>query len=367
MFPNLICDFVLENLATELEERRTPMFDPLRVDSWIARSVMQKAIRRGMGDLACRAAAQLLLIDQRTLWRRLLITAMEDLGPAEINTTARIVAAWRNRSWRSHVGGDWPVISELVRRSAEAPKCQSANDLWNVARNDPALDDFKADICESGDADILAAATTPVGDVGRRAVATLLALRSDVGCAPSRQTSPTPVELFDAFETIGQFSQVTAICREAFQLTNVPLAGLMLCLWPEQCDVQSVAKDDWVGPVHWSGEVPTFALDQYTRSGKAAIRRYVSQSIEWKSFCDEALIPAGLREAAAGEILFRVDGSALAKRRLNSFSTSLNNQSRVLGAFMDTNKVYEAMTILRRQLPLIEKIRSSSIPIFPKA
>jgi len=244
MFPDLACDFFLENLSSELKAKTTPRFDPLRVDSWIARSVMQKAIRRGMGDLACRAAAQLLLIDQRTLWRRLLITAMEDLGPAEIDTTSRIVAAWRNRSWRKQVGGDWPVIAELVRRSAEAPKCQSANDLWNIARNDPALDAVKADLCESDDAAILSSATLPGGDVCRRAVAILLALRSDVGCTPQRQTPPTPSDLFDAFEAVGRFSHVGIVCREAFRLTNVPLAGLTLCLLQEQSDVQSVAKDD---------------------------------------------------------------------------------------------------------------------------
>lgn len=366
MFPDQICDFFLENLTNELKAKTAPRFDPLGVDSWIARSVMQKAIRRGMGDLACRAAAQLLLIDQRTLWRRLLITAMEDLGSPEIDTAARIVAAWRNRSWRHQVGGDWPVIAELVRRSAETPKCQSTNDLWNIARNDPALDDFKADICESGDANILSAATTPGGDVGRRAVATLLALRSDVGCVPPRQTLPTPADLFDAFESIGRFSHVAMVCREAFRLTNVPLAGLTLCLWQEQSDVQSVAKDDWFSPVHWSGEVPTFALDQYTRSGKTAIRHYVGQSMEWKSFCVEAAIPTARWEAAAGEILFRVDGAAVAKRRGDPLATSLANRSRVLGAFMTPTEVSGAITLLRRQLPLIEKLRSASLPILPR-
>lgn len=362
MFPDLIFEFVLEQLASEVRQHPTPRLDPLPTDSWIARSVMQKAIRRGMSDLACRAAAQLLLIDQRTLWRRLLITAMEDLGPAEIDTTARIVAASRNRKWRNQIGGDWLVVAELVRRSAEAPKCQSANDLWNVALHDPALEAIKADICELEDNDILAVAASPNGDVDRQAIAALLALGSEGGCDAPSLSLLRPNDLFDAFEAQGRFSHVTAICREAFRRTNVPLAGLTLCLLPMQNDVQSVAKDDWFGPVHWAGDIPTFALDQYTRAGKAAIRRFVSQSGEWARFCEDALIAPALREAAAGEILFRIDGAAVVQRRASQQATSLRSRSNLLGAFMPPTKVVQAMHLLRRQLPVIEELRGAPLP-----
>ncbi|NBB65872.1 hypothetical protein GVN18_42165 [Pseudomonas sp. ODNR1LW] len=359
MTPDLICDFVLEQLTDELKLRETPNIDPLPTDSWIARSVMQKAIRRGMSDLACRAAAQLLLIDQRTLWRRLLITAMEDLGPAEIDTTARIVAAWRDRRWRSQVGGDWPVVAELVRRSAEAPKCQSANDLWNIAINDPALESVKADMSELDSTDVVAIAAATSGDIYRQAVAILLVLGSEAGCTLPHPMPLTPSDLFAALDAQGKSSHVTAICREAFRLTSVPLAGLTLCLWPRQPAVQSIAKDDWFGPAHWVGGIPTFALDQYTRAGKTAIKRYVSQSPEWRDFCSDACIAAAQRAAVAGEMLFRIDGAALSQRSMNPISVKLHHRSSLLGAFVEPRKVMEATSLMRRQLPLIEQIRGA--------
>ena len=364
MFPDLIFDFVLEQLADEIQQQPTPSFDPLPTDSWIARSVMQKAIRRGMVDLACRAAAQLLLIDPRTLWRRLLVTALEDLGPAEVDTTARIVAAWRDRKWRNQVGGDWPVTAELVRRSAEAIKCQSANDLWNIALHDLTLTSTKAALCERDEPDILDVAVTP-GDVGAQAVATLIALGQDVGCSAPPLDRRAVSKLFDVFEASGRFSHVVGIYREAHRLTNVSLAPLSLCLWPHQQALQSVARDQLA--TSWINGIPSFALDQYTRIGKAAIRCYALQSQDWRDFCDAHSIPAKLRTAAAGEVLFRVEGAAVAQRRIDNHSVALLTRSAPLGCFMQPEAVASAKALIRRQLPLIDDIRRALLPSSGKA
>lgn len=355
MFPDLIFDFVLEQLAEEVQQHLTPSFDPLPTDSWIARSVMQKAIRRGMVDLACRAAAQLLLIDPRTLWRRLLVTALEDLGPAEVDTTARIVAAWRDRKWRSQVGGDWPAVSELVRRSALAIKCQSANDLWNIALHDPTLAHAKATLCETDEQGILAIAATS-GKVCTQAVAALIALGQNAGCSAPAFNRAAANKLFDAFEASGRFSHVVSVYREAHRLSNVPLAALNLCLWPHQQSLQSVARDE-LSATCWIGEIPSFALDQYTRTGKAAIRRYALQSEQWRDLCEAHSIPTKLRTVAAGEILFRVEGAAVTQRRIDDQSAALFDRSTCLGCFMKPDVVATAKAILRRQLPLIDEIR----------
>lgn len=355
MFPDLIFDFVLEQLADEVRQQPTPSFDPLPTDSWIARSVMQKAIRRGMVDLACRAAAQLLLIDPRTLWRRLLVTALEDLGPAEVDTTARIVAAWRDRKWRSQVGGDWPVVAELVRRSTQAIKCQSANDLWNIALHDPTLAPAKATLCETDEQGILATAATP-GEVCTQAVAALIALGQNAGCSAPTFDRAAANKLFEAFEASGRFSHVVGIYREAHRLSGVPLAALNLCLWPHQQSLQSVARDE-LGATCWIGEVPSFALDQYTRTGKAAIRRYALQSEQWQDFCGARSISDKLRTAAAGEILFRIEGAAVAQRRTDNQSVALLDRSTPLGCFMQPDAVASAKALIRRQLPLIDEIR----------
>lgn len=360
MFPDLIFDFVLEQLADEVQQHPTLGFAPLPTDSWIARSVMQKAIRRGMVDLACRAAAQLLLIDPRTLWRRLLVTALEDLGPAEVDTTARIVAAWRDRKWRSQIGGDWPVIAELVRRSALAIKCQAANDLWNIALHDPTLAHAKATLCEENEHGILDIAATP-GEVCTQAVAALIALGQNAGCSAPTFDRAATNKLFDAFEASGRFSHVASVYREAHRLSGIPLAALNLCLWPHQQSLQSVARDE-LSATCWIGEIPSFALDQYTRTGKATIRRYALQSEQWRDFCGTHSIPDKLRAPAAGEILFRIEGAVVDQRRIDNQSAALLTRSAPLGCFMPPDAVASAKALIRRQLPLIDDIRRALLP-----
>jgi hypothetical protein len=141
----------------------------------------------------------------------------------------------------------------------------------------------------------------------------------------------------------------------------VPLAALNLCLWPHQQSLQSVARDE-LNATCWIGEIPSFALDQYTRTGKAAIRCYALQSKQWRDFCGAYLIPDKLRTAAAGEILFRVEGATVAQRRIDDQSISLLERSAPLGCFIKLDAVASAKALIRRQLPLIDEIRKTIYP-----
>lgn len=358
MFPETIFDAKLDRLADDLRGRNVPIPTPLNTDSWLARSVLQKAIRRGMLELALSAAAQLVIIDRRTLWRRLIVTALEDLGPQEFETTTAIVCAARNSRWRSQMGGDWPVAAELVRRACAGTRCQSANDLWNIALHDTNLAEFKSGLCEASKEEVLRSAADTHLDAGARAVAVLVALRQASGSdLPDHLTFPSD-DLFAAFEDEGHLGAPVAVCAEAYRLTRVPLAPLMLCAWAAGRPVQSVASsDDVISSPAWIGRVPTFALDQYTRSGKAAITQYVSLSADWKAFASCAGIDRGQWAAAAGELLFRVDGAAVSKRTTAPWSTTLRNRSLPLGCFMPPLHAPAGLELMRAQMPLIDQIR----------
>ena len=351
MFPHTIFDANLDRLADDLRRSEVPAAIPLIADSWLARSVLQKAIRRGMLGLALSAAAQLVVIERGALWRRLIVTALEDLGPQEFETTAAIVSAAQSPGWRSKVGGDWPVVAELVRRACAGTRSQVANDLWNIALHDPALYDAKADLCEVSPAAVCGLSMN-APDFGVRAAAALVAMNHADWC----NTKAFDQRAF--FDFHAEVSAVpSAILAEAYRLTRVPLAGL--CLTLANAPVQSVARaDDDLAPVAWNGPIPTFAMDQYTRSGKAVIRDFAQRSAEWSAFCDCWGIERLNRNAAAGELLFRVDGAAVTSRALSPHSVELRHRSEVLGCFMPSAAVHEALSILRRQLPYIDQLRT---------
>ena len=350
MFPETVFEASLDRFAEEFRGREVPDPAPLSTDSWLARSVLQKAIRRGMVDLALSAAAQLVIIDRRTLWRRLLVTALEDLGLQEFGTIAAIVCAARNARWRSQIGGDWPVIATLVHRACAGTRNQAANDLWNIALHDPALADVKADLCEMSP-EAVRTLSMQAPDFGVRAAAALVAMGQAEWC-----DSATYDHRAFFHEHAACAPDQSAILSEAFRMTRVPLAGLLLTLAHEP--VQSVARvDDDIAPSAWNGPIPTFAMDQYTRSGKAMIRQFSQQSLEWNAFCDAWNIPRSNRTAAAGELLFRIDGAVVTSRAVTAQSAAIRQRSEALGCFVPSAAVYEAFSILRRQLMHIDQMR----------
>lgn len=359
MFEDELFAYVLELLTGEIAARPTPPPDPLRVDSWFARSVMQKAIRRGMTALALRAAAQLLILDARVLWRRLLVTALEDLGPGEADLMARIVAAMRSKAWRDAHGGDWTVAAELIAQACEGTRCQSANDLWNVAKNDPALDALKAALSDASLDDLLAMMVDEEREIGERGVAVLIALGEDAGPAAPLHISADPAAVFDAFASAGHFSHVAISYREAHRLTRLALAPLALGLWRSSSAADGAARqDDDLPPVAWFGEVPTFAIDQYVRAGRAAISRYVRQSSAWSEFANSAGVCVRDHTAAAGELLFRAEGARVNARRQWARGIGLYARSEPLGCFMPPEKVHEGLVLIYRELSLIGHLRS---------
>lgn len=363
MFEAQLAAYVLELLAGEMRARPTPAADQLPVDSWVARSAMQKAIRRGMLTLALRAAAQLLVLDRRVLWRRLLVTALEDLGPGQADLTARISAASRDRGWRARHGGEWPVVAELVTQACGGTRCQSANDLWNVAKNDPALDGFKASVCDARLGDLLTVAIDETREIGERGAAILIALGEDTGTAASNHIQPDPEAVFQAFAEAGSFSHVAASYHQAYRETRLALAPLSLCLWRSSSSCNQLqGVDDTLSPVAWAGDVPTFAFDQYVRGGKAAIRSYVARSTAWAAFAEEAGIARSAWIVAAGELLFRADGARVTNRRAWDIGVDLYARSMQVGCFMGAQWVDRGLALIVRELPLIDHLRGGPIP-----
>ena len=88
-----ILSIVRQQLSDAISNFQTPTCDPLTVSPWVAMSLMQKAIRRGEERLALRAAATLLRDAPDRLWRRCGAIAYEDVGLADVDAVAIVMAA----------------------------------------------------------------------------------------------------------------------------------------------------------------------------------------------------------------------------------------------------------------------------------
>ena len=135
-------------LAEQILERGNdiPRFDPLNISPWLAMSLMQKAIRRGREDLALRAASTLLKTSPERLWRRLCITAYEDIGVADYEVVSLVTAALKGKRYRAEIGGEWSVASYLIGLMCRAIKCRAADDLAVVCDWHPNFESARHDL-----------------------------------------------------------------------------------------------------------------------------------------------------------------------------------------------------------------------------
>src|SRR5437868_11188243 len=119
--------------------------DPLNCDRWVASSLLQKAIRRSEVELAFRAACTLLKLDNRSIWRRLIIIAFEDIGAGDIDAVLDTVFVGTSSEWR-RTCGELSALGFIVRRLAEATKDRSADYLACAGQDHTALSEIR-DFC----------------------------------------------------------------------------------------------------------------------------------------------------------------------------------------------------------------------------
>lgn len=312
LFPDeVLSEEALVDLADEIAARPAPPADPLPCDRWIARSCLQKAIRRAEPELAQRALANLFQHDRRAVWRHLTVIALEDVGVANIRALKWIIAAQQNRAWRNAQGGEWPVMAELVRQMAVSDHCQAACDLLLRALNDPALDADRAAAIEMDAPALAQVLWNTAGTIETKAGAAL----AMGGALAEGQRHKDPCAVFDILAETGRSSQVVATCRAAWRLSRNPMAFLLPVVWDRWLDVTNhVVVDDEMPSVRTLNGVPAYALDQFTRVGNTIARTLLGASPDLREFILSAGAPAGRLTSIVGDLIFLLEGGRVRRR-----------------------------------------------------
>lgn len=357
LFPDeALFDYMLIGLAGAIAAHPAPPIQPLACDRYVARSCLQKAIRRAEPVLAQRALANLFLHDRRSAWRALTIIALEDVGVANVDLLAQTVGAYGYRTWRMQMGGDWPVLAELTRQMAGSLHCQAACDLLLHATNDPAQEHARAAALEAA-ADTLAAQlwdrkAPPIG----RAVAALA-----LGGELSRgQQHRDPAAVFDILAEAGRSSHVVATCRAAWRISRNPMALLLPIVWEHWMPTGQAysVNDDPMPPVQTLGDVPGYTLDQFTRIGNNVSRALLREDERLKQILSGANVPTGQQARAGGDLLFISEGGLLAKRANWAMGDQLRLPARQLPAVIKlAERIPHAVAHLASQVRHIALLR----------
>jgi hypothetical protein len=287
--------------------------EPLMADMWVAKSALQKSIRRGDAGTAQRAALTLLTQKSGPLWPRLMIIAFEDVGAGSADALASAIAAISDPDSRKANGGDLQVALGVARLLAEAPKDRSADYLVCGAKDHPSLESVRTECAQASIGQRLDA----VADLGRsleqRAVFAWYASGLEWGLEKRVGKGDLPA-LLDAFRRLGAPEPLVAATGIAAKKTGEPITVMVPLVWLAAnagAEAVSVVEDPVPCAPVIDG-VPLYALDKHTWLGKEAIKRFASENQAVRA-CLQRHVPDRQREAAF-MAAFYTDAAPVARR-----------------------------------------------------
>ena len=339
-------DCVATALARDVADTTTP---DCNVDIHIASSCLQKALRRGEFVFALSAARLLLRQDPERLWRRLCVCAFEDFGLSDLSVTARVVGVAANRGFRL-VQGEARVLAHLI-------------DLLCATAKDRRLDDLYA----------LGAAV--LADGGRlkvieRAQPSIAPLVHDASRLMATCERPVPRRTFRA---VSSEASVRALARMASDglvdagLFELCAKGVRLsrCLLPlllppaiaatEALGGLGTAAPVPIPAVPLIGGVPAYAVDGFTRVGRAVLARLFAQETSLQTLL--AGVPAAKRLAVLHHLLFVAEGSLCTPVIRDVLSDALKSEAIACAGGLTRDAVAAGVELIGELLPRLHHLR----------
>jgi hypothetical protein len=354
---DILASFRLE-LVKPLSAHTPPPLVPLPTTVWIAASVVQKAIRRGEEAWALSAAATLLIENPHKLWRRLACIAVEDVGLADVCAVGGMVGMMSGKRMRAALGGEWPVASWLVQRLAQTHKSRATDDLLMTTQLLPSLEAERGRLAELSNQH-LRLILLGTDSLHVRALA-LLYLAGTAG-KPVAYLKPRrggPALAFDVLDELGTPFTVLELAREGYRVSREPLWLLMALLASEQPDLGREREiDDELPTETMAGTAPSWAIDSFTREGKATINRFLNGVSPYNKWL-QTHVQRSQQRTVTARALFHVEGGLLRKRCLSPLNVELRatNEMKCLG--LPAELAGEAMRLLRDDLPILNAIRA---------
>jgi hypothetical protein len=247
-------------------DHQSPSIEPISISPYLAASVLQKAVRRSETALALRAAATLLRSDPAKLWRRLAGITFEDVGLADLDCVALVMAATAGKKQREQFGSEWRIASLVVARMCDAPACRAADDLFIGISHFHELEDLRGDLAGEDLSEHLSRVQGRAALLG----ASLAALHAS-GVRWNGQVeggTSNPKALFAAMRSAGVEPKIMDLAVQGFRRTREALPVLLpLLSLARPSGELPVADDEFPPVVIGRSGIPTYCYDAATRIG----------------------------------------------------------------------------------------------------
>ena len=253
------------------------------VDRWLAASAMQKAIRRNHTSEALLCAQLLVDVDPQRLWRRIAVTAMEDVGLGGFDAVADAILASRSKTWRAKHGGDLHVATFVVSGLCAAVKCRAADDLWGIAVSHPNFGEAREELACATEADLCECVVDATQPLPRRSLAALYIAGTNRWSAPDLPQRRGKLGiLLEVFSHIGLPEYVCEVIKggAAKEAGALPVNLGLLWLRLANSPTRSIRDEcDGLVDLGMINGLSSEACDMHTRLGKRALA-YFSKACE---------------------------------------------------------------------------------------
>ncbi|VDC27463.1 hypothetical protein [Pseudogemmobacter humi] len=217
--------------------------------------------------------------------------------------------ALEGKRFRQRLGGEWVVAAAITIRMVACPKNRAADDLFCVLESWPGLSDNRKRLAHLPAPRLrLIALTTDL--LPLRALALRMIIMDRRLDLPRRGSADLGLDLLDE---LGVAPTTLAIAREGYRRTGEMLAPLVALLSLEN-GLRDEIRDDLLPPEKMIGPLPGWALDMFTREGRAALAKILQNDAGIRQWSCDTLPVAGRVEMLA-QALFRVESGMCAQRK----------------------------------------------------
>lgn len=319
-------------------------------DPYVARSLLQKALRRGDVARAIQAAHSLLEDPQR-LWKGLAVTVFEDFGSTSVDVRGQVVAACASKKFRSDLGGDLPVARALIHQLCEVPRDRRVDEVYMFAgmlgqapltskarrRLSPELR-----VLLSRARELILRCERPVP---QRSFKTVLAKECDAFL----------IELYE----YGRLSEEElAICVQGRKTTQCLLPVLYPLTRPVSAR-QGAFSFVTTYPSDLSRDIagaPSYALDGYTRAGKQALEKLFRANSDIQKIL-KSLTSRSRQMKALAALLFVVEGGLCTAEVSDPLYDEIKHISRGRWTGLPADVISEALEVVQVSIPELNNIR----------
>jgi len=349
LLENIWTEYLKEQLADRLVCYAPPDQNYQSLpDRWIAMSLLQKAVRRSDIHQALRAGWNLLQSDYRTLWRRIVVIAWEDVSFGDFDLCGMVTAASGSKHWRAKYGGEWLVASFVISALCQAQKNRVADDMITIAEHETSLMDMRDRLGTASIPDLQSLAYQVGGNFYHRTLATWYLLGTDKFESDFLYRRSSDVDrYFTGFSSHEPIEHVLAVCQVAVSRSGTILPALIPLLWNDWREYEEFtqAVSDYMEPSVSIRTIPRYAFDGNTRAGRRYLYGLVQKSTELKTYLHD-VIDFSDRKALLRKLYFRSHSSLCASRQVWPISNEIRHHADQVGFGLDAKTIAEGKRIL---------------------